>query len=208
MEPERGRLDDVSRVRRRGVFHLPGFDPHAPRGYRDLYRTEAAAQARISGDHLTRYSVRIAGACGQAVTARVDGAQTVARLEVQDFSDPVLMAAGRSIAWVDVIVPWDRCADALCDPVAVCGVASAMRRWLLAISAAFSRTLSPRHWRAQRSRFVHQHVQHLSAFDRTGRYDCFRLTARPLTLAARHAGRASSPLCLRVPVSKFTSLAP
>ena len=36
-------------VRRRRVFYIPGYDPIHPRRYRELYRKEAAEQARISG---------------------------------------------------------------------------------------------------------------------------------------------------------------
>ena len=34
---------------RRHVFYIPGYDPFHPRRYRELYRKEAAEQARISG---------------------------------------------------------------------------------------------------------------------------------------------------------------
>ena len=33
----------------RRVFYIPGYDPFHPRRYRELYRTEASAQAAISG---------------------------------------------------------------------------------------------------------------------------------------------------------------
>ncbi|HEV8035710.1 MAG TPA: hypothetical protein VGP75_12855, partial [Yoonia sp.] len=39
----------VGQVRKRRVFHIPGYDPIHPRRYRELYRTEGAAQAKISG---------------------------------------------------------------------------------------------------------------------------------------------------------------
>ena len=35
-------------VRKRRVFHIPGYDPFHPRRYRELYRTEGAAQAEIT----------------------------------------------------------------------------------------------------------------------------------------------------------------
>ena len=36
-------------VRSRQVFYIPGYDPIHPRRYRELYRSEGAAQAQISG---------------------------------------------------------------------------------------------------------------------------------------------------------------
>lgn len=96
------------------------------------------------------------------------------------------------VAWVDVTAPGDGCAFALCDPVAVSGVAPPDQRWPLVISAAFTRTLSAERWRALRWRFLRLHFQYLCAFDRPGDYDYFRVTAGPLTLGARYAGRAPS----------------
>ena len=34
---------------KRKVFYIPGYDPIHPRRYRELYRTESAAQGAISG---------------------------------------------------------------------------------------------------------------------------------------------------------------
>ena len=44
-------MNEVSlpQVCKRRVFYIPGFDPHPPRRYRELYRTEGARQAGISG---------------------------------------------------------------------------------------------------------------------------------------------------------------
>ena len=39
-------------VFRRHVLYIPGYDPFPPRRYRELYRTEGAAQATISGYRL------------------------------------------------------------------------------------------------------------------------------------------------------------
>ena len=52
------------------------------------------------------------------------------------------MSAQRQITWVDVTAPGDGCTFALCDPVAVTGVAPPDQKWPLVLSAAFSRTLS------------------------------------------------------------------
>lgn len=115
------------------------------------------------------------------------------------------LSARRDITWVDVTAPGDGCAFALCDPVAVTGVAPKDKRWPLVISAAFSQTLSPGRWQALRWRFFRLHFQYLCAFDRPGDYDYFRITAGPMTLAARFAGRSPSKNRIDVPVSRYVS---
>ena len=87
------------------------------------------------------------------------------------------------------------------------GVAPAGQRWPLVVSAAFTQTLSPARWKELRWRFFRLHFQYLSAFDRPGDYDYFRITAGPVTLARRYAGRAPSKSRIDVPASKFTSMA-
>ncbi|PRX34941.1 hypothetical protein SAMN05216257_102585 [Meinhardsimonia xiamenensis] len=111
------------------------------------------------------------------------------------------------IAWVDVSAPGDGCTFALCDPVAVSGVAPADQRWPLVISAAFTKTLRPETWKRLRWRFFRLHFQYLCAFDRPGDYDYFRITAGPLTLAARFAGRQPSRSRITRAVSRYTSMA-
>ncbi|WP_417472251.1 hypothetical protein [Leisingera sp.] len=111
------------------------------------------------------------------------------------------------LTWVDVTAPGDGCAFALCDPVAVSGVAPEAKRWPLVISAAFTQTLSPARWKQLRWRFFRLHFQYLCAFDQPGDYDYFRITAGPLTLAERFEGRKASRSRIEVPVSKFTSVA-
>ncbi|OED48028.1 hypothetical protein AB838_14800 [Rhodobacteraceae bacterium (ex Bugula neritina AB1)] len=111
------------------------------------------------------------------------------------------------LAWVDVTAPGDGCAFALCDPVAVSGVAPKGKRWPLVISAAFTQTLSPERWRQLRWRFFRLHFQYLCAFDRPGDYDYFRITAGPLTLADRYRDRNPSRSRIDLPISKFTSVA-
>lgn len=103
------------------------------------------------------------------------------------------MAGQDRIFWVDVTAPGDACCFALCDPVAVTGVAAPGARGPLVISAAYNRTLAPVRLRAMRWRFFRRHFQYLCAFDRPGRYDYFALTAGPKTLAARFAGCRPSP---------------
>lgn len=107
-------------------------------------------------------------------------------------ADLAYLSGQAGLTWVDVTAPGDGCAFALCDPVAVSGVAPSGKRWPLVLSAAFTRTLSSERWQALRWRFFRLHFQYLCAFDRPGDYDYFRITAGPRTLAARYQGRAPS----------------
>ena len=111
------------------------------------------------------------------------------------------------LTWVDVTAPGDGCAFALCDPVAVSGVAPEGKRWPLVVSAAFTQTLSPSRWKELRWRFFRLHFQYLCAFDRPGDYDYFRITAGPLTLAERYRDRVPSKSRIEKPVSRYTSVA-
>ncbi len=110
------------------------------------------------------------------------------------------------LTWVDVTAPGDGCAFALCDPVAVSGVAPEGQKWPLVISAAFTQTLSPARWKELRWRFFRLHFQYLCAFDRVNDYDYFRVTAGPKTLGDRFEGRAPSKSRIVVPASKYTSM--
>ena len=113
-----------------------------------------------------------------------------------------------ALTWVDVTAPGDGCAFALCDPVSVSGVAPETGKlWPLVISAAFTQTLSPARWNALKWRLFEVHFQYLNAFDRPGDYDYFQITAGPLTLATRFAGRQPSKSQITRPVNKFTSVA-
>jgi hypothetical protein len=121
--------------------------------------------------------------------------------------DLAFLSAREDVTWVDVTAPGDGCAFALCDPVAVSGVAPEGQRWPLVVSAAFTQTLSPERWKELRWRFFRLHFQYLAAFDRPGDYDYFRITAGPLSLARRYAGRQPSKSRIDVPASKYTSMA-
>ncbi|MDJ0823031.1 MAG: hypothetical protein QNJ09_14615 [Paracoccaceae bacterium] len=112
------------------------------------------------------------------------------------------------LTWVDVTAPGDGCAFALCDPVAVSGVAPEGKRWPLVFSAQFTKSLSPARWKALRWRFFRLHFQYLCAFDQPRDYDYFQITAGPLTLGTRYADRPPSASRIDVPVSKYTSVAP
>lgn len=115
--------------------------------------------------------------------------------------------SAQSVPWVDVTAPGDGCAFALCDPVAVTGVAPEGKLWPLVISAAFTQTLSPERWAELRWRFFRLHFQYLCAFDRPGDYDYFQITAGPLTLAQRFKDRPASKSRIERAVSGYRSMA-
>ena len=76
-------------VRFRRVFYVPGFDPSPPRRYREMYRTEAAAQAAVSG-----YRIEVSGrsggsAYGWRARAEIGGRRVEADFEVLVWSDIV-----------------------------------------------------------------------------------------------------------------------
>jgi hypothetical protein len=120
--------------------------------------------------------------------------------------DLAYLSAREELTWVDVSAPGDGCSFALCDPVAVSGVAPKGQRWPLVISAAFTQTLSPERWKALRWRFFRLHFQYLCAFDRPGDYDYFRITAGPVTLADRFRGRKHSSSRIAKPLSLHRSI--
>jgi len=110
------------------------------------------------------------------------------------------------LAWIDVSAPGDGCAFALCDPVAVSGVAPTGKKWPLVFSAAFTQTLTPARWAELRWKFFRLHFQYLCAFDNPGTYDYFRITAGPKTLRARYANQPPSAKRIDFAVSKYTSV--
>ena len=115
------------------------------------------------------------------------------------------LAARPELDWVDVTAPGDACSFGLCDPVTVTGVEPDDRRHPLVLSAAFARTLSPEKQRELRWRWFRLHFQYLCAFDRPGDYDYFAITAGPLTLGQRFAGRSHSPGRIARAVNKWTA---
>ena len=123
-------------------------------------------------------------------------------------SDLAFLSASDALTWVDVTAPGDGCAFALCDPVAVSGVAPEDKRWPLVFSAAFTQSLSPERWKALRWRFFRLHFQYMCAFDAPRDYDYFQITAGPVTLADRYRDRPPSKSCIEKPVNKYTSVAP
>lgn len=122
-------------------------------------------------------------------------------------ADLRFLSAREDVTWVDVTAPGDGCAFALCDPVSVSGVAPEDKRWPLVFSAQFTRSLSPERWKQLRWKFFRLHFQYLCAFDRPLDYDYFQITAGPISLGARYAGRPPSASRIDVAVSKYTSIA-
>ena len=112
------------------------------------------------------------------------------------------------VTWVDVTAPGDGCCFALCDPVAVSGVATPDKRGPLVISAAFSLSLAPETWARLKRRFFRLHFQYLCAFDGRTDYDYFQITAGPLTLADRYLDRAPSASRIETSVSPHTGTTP
>ena len=122
-------------------------------------------------------------------------------------ADLRFVSTSNDLTWVDVSAPGDGCSFALCDPVAVSGVATADKRGPLVISAAFSQTLSERKQKDLKGRFFRLHFQYLCAFDQPKDYDYFQITAGPLPLKRRYEGRQPSKSRIDVPASKHTSVA-
>lgn len=122
--------------------------------------------------------------------------------------DLAALSRSTQLTWVDVSAPGDGCSFALCDPVAVTGVAPPDKCWPLVLSAAFSQTLSADRWKALRWRFFRLHFQYLCAFDQPGWYDYFAITAGPQALAARVCGRAASKSRIETPLSGYRDMAP
>ena len=84
-----------ARVFRRRVFYIPGYDPIHPRRYRELYRREGAAQAKISGYALDLKPKMVKGPYGWHVTSDLGGQADV---EVLVWSDIVKGSMNPSIA--------------------------------------------------------------------------------------------------------------
>ncbi|SFA74548.1 hypothetical protein SAMN05421688_0551 [Poseidonocella pacifica] len=118
------------------------------------------------------------------------------------------LSTAEGLNWVDVTAPGDGCCFALCDPVAVCGVAPEAQTLPLVMSARFSETLSAERQRQMRWRFFRIHFQYLCAFDAPMDYDYFAITAGPTSLGARFKGRAHSPSRIARAASPHRSLSP
>jgi hypothetical protein len=76
-----------TRVARRRVFYIPGYDPFPPRRYRELYRTESRKQAEISNYKIDQKPGR--SDTGWKVRAEMEGAQVQSRIDVLIWHDLV-----------------------------------------------------------------------------------------------------------------------
>lgn len=87
-----------TKVRKRKVFYIPGYDPIGPRRYRELYRTESKKQCEISG-HKIDVTGRKQGSerYGWDVKAEIDGIETETSFDFLLWSDIVQDSQTRSI---------------------------------------------------------------------------------------------------------------
>jgi len=100
----------AQQVKKRKVFYIPGYDPMLPRRYRELYRTEGAEQAKISG-----YDLTLTGRGGKpahygwSVDSIIDSQKTHTDFEFLMWSDIVQASMERSIVgsfWLLARTAW------------------------------------------------------------------------------------------------------
>lgn len=82
-------VPDEQPVARRIVFYLPGYDPIPPRRYRELYRSEGAKQAAISGYDLKTIGQTGTSSYGWAAQFADGTAQTSTQIEFLQWNDIV-----------------------------------------------------------------------------------------------------------------------
>ncbi|WP_386626128.1 hypothetical protein [Sulfitobacter geojensis] len=87
----------TDRVKQRRVFYIPGYDPIHPRRYRELYRSESAAQAAISGYEIGLTAKPAGENYGWSVDAVIDAAPVHCDVEVLVWSDIVRDSMSTSI---------------------------------------------------------------------------------------------------------------
>ena len=99
------RSQEQGQVRRRRVFYIPGYDPFHPRRYRELYRTESAQQAEISGYEISQSAKDAGDGFGWGVASVMDGVPVEAEVDVLVWSDIVRgsMATGIFATYVQLI---------------------------------------------------------------------------------------------------------
>lgn len=86
------------RVARRRVFYVPGYDPVPARRYREIYRREGAAQARISGyDIALKPRHATGGPYGWHVSATIEGAEVETEVDILAWSDIVRDSMARGV---------------------------------------------------------------------------------------------------------------
>jgi hypothetical protein len=84
-------------VRSRQVFYIPGYDPMLPRRYRELYRSEGAFQADISGYLLDLKGNSKGENYSWSVISDIAGQQTKSKFDFLLWSDIVQSSMNRSI---------------------------------------------------------------------------------------------------------------
>jgi hypothetical protein len=84
-------------VKKRRVFHIPGYDPIHPRRYRELYRKEGAAQAQISGYEIDLKAAASEGTFRWSVQSIIDGHGVATQVDVLVWSDIVRDSMAQSI---------------------------------------------------------------------------------------------------------------
>lgn len=98
-----------TQVKRRRVFHIPGYDPIHPRRYRELYRTEGAAQAKISGYGIEVKAHASGGSFCWLTKAHIQEKKVLARIDVLVWSDIVRASMAQTIPatyWQLVQTAW------------------------------------------------------------------------------------------------------
>lgn len=120
---------------------------------------------------------------GQFITAQMqlpDGARQ--RAEYKS------VAQSPNLVWIDVSALSDAVCYGLCDPLAEPGGAlpsTERRAGPKVISAAFKDTMAPESFAAIRGNHFRRHFQYLYVFEKPRAFDYFRITAGPISLAAR-----------------------
>ena len=98
-----------TQVRKRRVFHIPGYDPIHPRRYRELYRKEGAAQSAISGYDIALQAASSDNTFRWTVQSKIDGQKVNAQVDVLVWSDIVRDSMAQTIPatyWQLVRTAW------------------------------------------------------------------------------------------------------
>ena len=120
---------------------------------------------------------------GQFITAQMqlpDG--------TRQRSEYKAVAQSPDLTWIDVSALSDAVCYGLCDPLAEPGGALPPEQRLAGpkvISAAFKDTMAPESFAAIKGNHFRRHFQYLYVFEKPRAFDYFRITAGPISLAAR-----------------------
>ena len=107
------------------------------------------------------------------------------------------------ITWIDISSTYDGASFALCEPLAVTGLAHEAQIWPRMIAVNFTKSLSKEQIAHQKYRFYERHFQFLKAFERPQHYDYFQITGGGLTLYERYQSKKESPSVKRKRVSYY-----